>query len=416
MDPDLRRPKVYTFNMSYERQLPGNMSLSVSYAFARGLHLPRGRDFNIGPNLLYPSYCTTAATTFGNSAGQNCPGFEISKSYDVVDSNGVSQNAVTVPFYSAIPAIASSATVAAAPAFSARTDPRTGLLNGNSATVSTRYSGMIVSLRKPVSHGLEVVGNYTLSLAKDNGQQGGTNGGEGQVGITSLDPYNNTQEYGHSGTDVRHRFTTSVVYSPTFGKNVSNKVEKQIVDGWNISSSFIAQSGAHYTAMIQGSTAKNEVISGFTPGSTAQTQFTFTPLDGSMGGAGVNSPGSNLAGRAAWLTPGAFVLPNLYNVDLRLTKVFAIKERYHIEMRGEAFNLFNTTLVQAVSQNAFSYAAPSASAVNCWNGTANPAVPAGTPVHTSTCMVPVTTFGQPTTTSGNLLGARQMQAGVRFEF
>jgi hypothetical protein len=31
-------------------------------------------------------------------------------------------------------------------------------------------------------------------------------------------------------------------------------------------------------------------------------------------------------------------------------------------------------------------------------------------------MVPISTFGQAATTSGALLGARQMQIGLRFEF
>ena len=121
-----------------------------------------------------------------------------------------------------------------------------------------------------------------------------------------------------------------------------------------------------------------------------------------MGGAGITSPGANLAGRIAWVAPGGFKLPSLYDVDLRLSKQFAITERYNIELRGEAFNVFNSTLVQQVSQSAYKYVSPGSS---------------GCPAtHASTCMVPVTSFGQYQTTSGNLFGARQLQAGIRFRF
>src|ERR1700676_5071096 len=124
-----------------------------------------------------------------------------------------------------------------------------------------------------------------------------------------------------------------------------------------------------------------------------------------MGGAGISSPGSNLAGRVGWLAPGSFVLPNLYNVDLRLGKQFAIAERFHGSVRGAAFNLFNATLIQEVggtNHTAYDYATPG-----------QPGCPAS---HLNTCMVPISTFQVPSITSGNLLGARQLQAGVRFEF
>ena len=405
VDPTLRRPRVYSANFAVEQQLPWNMNLSVSYSFAKGVSLPRGADFNISSNHFDPNYCAT-----GVSGGtQTCNGLSVTKTYDVVNSAGVTQQSITQPFYSSRPAITG------ASAFSSRVDTSTGLLNGNMSDVDTIYNGIIIALRKPLSHGLEVIGNYTMSHARDNGQQTAVNGGgEGQVGLTAIDPFNHKAEWGNSGTDVRNRFTASVSYSPTFGKGITNNVVKQFADGWSISSAVIAQNGSHYTAFVQGSSASAVTYSGFASGSAIQTNFVYSPLDGGMGGAGVDSPGNPSAQRVAWLAPGSFVLPNLYNVDLRLTKQFAIKERYHIEIRGEAFNLFNTTLIQAVSANAYSYATPTAGSATCpLVGTVGAPSP-----HASTvqCMVPVASFGQAATTSGNNLGARQMQAGVRFEF
>jgi hypothetical protein len=288
-------------------------------------------------------------------------------------------------------------------------------MNGNMSDTDTIYHGLIVALRKPFSRGLEVSGNYTLSRARDNGQQTGVNGGgEGQVGLTAVDPFNHKAEWGNSGTDVRNRFTASVAYSPTFARGVTNKVVKNLADGWSISSTIIAQNGNHYTAFVQGSTAGALTLSGFTPGSTTASNFVYSALDGGMGGAGVDSPGNPSTQRVGWLAPGSFILPNLYNVDVRLTKEFAIKERFRIQIRGEAFNLFNTTLIQAVSNSAYSYATPAANSTTCPNtSTVGAASPHAATVQ---CMVPVTSFKQASTTSGNNLGARQMQAGIRFEF
>jgi hypothetical protein len=101
----------------------------------------------------------------------------------------------------------------------------------------------------------------------------------------------------------------------------------------------------------------------------------------------------------------SYELPNYSTVDLRLGRQFTFHERYAFEFRAEAFNLFNSTIVQAVNQNAYNYASPSATSATC---------PAS---HTNTCLVPQPTLFQvPTTTLGTLLGPRQLQFGLRFEF
>ena len=417
IDPSLRRPRVYSVNVAIEQQLPWQMNLSVSYSFTRGIALPGGLDFNISPANFDSNFCSSAL-----SGGTQTCGLTITKSYDIVDANGASQSFITLPFYSSRAAIAAGAGVVATPSYSDRVDPRVAVLNGNKSVINSVYNGMVVTLRKPLSHGFEVLANYTYSHALDNGEQGGGNAGEngnpgeGIVGTPAIDPFNAKPEKGNSGSDVRHRFTGSVVYAPTFASKFTNKAAKEVLDGWSLSSSIIAQSGQAYTGLLNSGTAPSVKNVGYTPGSTVQSTFTYTPLDGSMGGAGITSPGGNLPGRIAWVAPGFFRLPNLYNVDLRLEKQFPIKERYHIGLRGEAFNLFNSTLVQAVNQVVYDYASPSgnqgAAGVTC------PAFHADgvTPFHSNTCMTPLSTFGQPTATTGNLLGARQLQAGIRFEF
>ncbi len=391
VDPNLRRPRVYSFDFAVERQLPWNMNISVAYNHTHGIKLPRGRDFNIGPDLLDPYFCATPA-----SAGAQTCGLRITKSYDIVDANGLTQQSITLPFYS------SRAAMPGVPSFSARLDPRTGVMNGNSSDVNSMYNGLVLTVRKPMRNGVEVLANYTFSRATDNGQQsGGTPMTEGQVGIPAIDPFNNNLEKGYSGTDIRNRFSASVIVAPAWGNSAAG-AKRLLVGNWSLSSTIIAQGGQAYTGMVQGVTAPSAVYNGYAPGASTPATFTYIPLDGSMGGAGITSPGANLAGRIAWVAPGGFKLPSLYDVDLRLSKQFAITERYNIELRGEAFNVFNSTLVQQVSQSAYKYVSPGSS---------------GCPAtHASTCMVPITSFGQYQTTSGNLFGARQLQAGIRFRF
>jgi hypothetical protein len=313
----------------------------------------------------------------------------VTKTYDVVDNNGVTQLTSTVPV------------------FFARIDPRTGPIITQFTDVNSRYNGMVVTLRKPMTHGIELLANYTLSKATDDGQGGNNLTGGGTISSLGfvatdgvLNPFNQRAEQGYSATDARNRFTSSIVWQPPLGKN-STGAMRQVLSGWNLSLIGLATTGTRYSGTVSSTASPSVTIGG----------VTYTGLEGGMTGALIQTTTDAIGGRVAWLPRSSFVLPSLYNVDLRLAKQFSIKERYNIEVRLEAFNLLNSTLVQGVSTNAYTYTQPSASAASLCSSAASVATP-----HSNTCMAPVSTFQTPTTTTGNLLGPRQMQAGVRFSF
>ncbi len=93
------------------------------------------------------------------------------------------------------------------------------------------------SVRKPFSHGVELLANYTWAKAIDGSQVSGQNGtfnGTNPI----LDPFNlknpgTLKEYGRSDLDMRGRFVASIVYSPTFG--FSNKIYRYAANGWTLS-------------------------------------------------------------------------------------------------------------------------------------------------------------------------------------
>ena len=152
-----------------------------------------------------------------------------------------------------------------------------------------------------------------------------------------------------------------------------------------MSSSITATNGNRYSGGIQGT--------------GQQTLGSATGVNGGMTGSAIQTTANLIGGRISWVPRNFFQYPNVYNVDFRLTKEFPIRERFNLEFRGEAFNLFNSTIVQGVNQNAYNFGCPS-----------------GGPAHANTCLQPVTAFQTTTSTSGNLFGARQLQAGVRFNF
>lgn len=277
------------------------------------------------------------------------------KNYDILNSTGGLAQTYTVPFYTS------------------RID-KTGIITTAFPAVNSWYNSLVLSVRHPFRHGLEFTANYTLSKAWDNGQVIGS-GGTFAGSLIAVDPNNFKAEYAPSDLDQRHRFVANWVWMPTF--KVSNPIAKWMANGWGISSIVTLATGHPVQANISG-----------TP----------TPLDGGLT-AGDSSNAS--AGRAGWLLRKPYYAPNYKDWDLRLSREFAITERLHVQLLGEAFNVTNTTNVLSVNSMAFTYSAPGSG--SC----------AG---HTNACMVPSPTFLAPTATSSLIFGPHQLQISAKLSF
>jgi hypothetical protein len=339
MTPDFVNPAAHEGELAIERELPWRMTVSATYLLTRGLHLPASYDANVAP---------TTAT----------------QSYDVLNSSlTATALTATVPFYTA------------------RIDNGTGIILNQASVINSWYNGLVLTLKKPMSHDVELLFNYTYSKALDDGETAGTNGTFfGTDGI--LDPYNLKRDYALSDLDQRHRFVGSIIWEPTYAKGFSNTFARHLLNEWSMSTIVTTATGQPYSASIA----------------------TFTPagaVDGGMTGAEVSTFASATGGRVSWLARNPFNLPNFTNVDFRLGRAISFHEKYRLSLVVDAFNLFNQTIVSAVNTTAYTFSGPGKGA--CVG-------------HTNGCLLPSTSFGSRTTTSGVLYGARQMQFGARFSF
>jgi hypothetical protein len=335
--PDWVNPLVHEGEVTVEHQLPGNMSILGSYVVSRGLRLPMFYDSNIAPSTS-------------------------TRSYDVTNLTGVTQSSFTVPFYTA------------------RINPTTGPVLTGSADVNSWYNSLVVTLRRRMSHGLELMFNYTLAKAIDGGQvpgQFGTFNGTD----TPIDPYNRKLEYALSDLDQRQRFVGSVVWIPTYAKNISNKPLRLILDGYAMSSIVTIGAGQPVTGVISGNVAG--AIAG-----------------GPTGGA-VNNSGTATGGRSPGLVRNAYLGPGSTDVDYRISRDFRFTERVKLTLLGEAFNLFNFTNFYSVNTTQYTYTAAGSG---------------GCAGHTNGCLIPQATFLTPSASNNNLIGARQLQISGRITF
>jgi len=295
--PDFANPRAHEGDVSIERELPGNMSISGSYVVSRGMRLPAFIDQNIAPSTS-------------------------TRTYDITSPTGSTIRSLTVPFYTS------------------RIDPTGPVLTGFS-DVNSWYNSMVLTFRKRYSHGVEFITNYTLGRANDGGEiqgQFGTFNGGGQN--FPVDPKNRTLEYGRSDLDQRNRFTGTVVWTPDWSKHISSPGARYVVNGWTFSTIVSAMTGQPYTATINGASPP--------PGGV---------LGGLTGGTNNNS-GTALSGARLYGDPrNAYTLPGIKNLDFRIARTFSFAERYKFSILGEAFNLFNFTNIYQVNNTLYNFTA-----------------------------------------------------------
>ena len=295
--PDYANPRVHEGDVSFEHQLPGNMSAGASYVVSRGMRLPAFIDQNIAPSTT-------------------------TRSYDITSPTGSTLRSLTVPFYTT------------------RIDPTGPVLVGFS-DVNSWYNSMVLTWHKRYSHGLEFNFDYTLAKAMDGGEiqgQFGTFNGGGQN--FPVDPKNRKLEYALSDLDQRNRFTTAIVWTPQMGNNISNPAAKFVATGWTLSTIFFAGSGQPYSGQINGA---NPPAGGVLGGLTGGTN---------------NNSGTALSGARVYDEPrNSFNYPSTKDVDFRISRTFTIKERFKFSILGEAFNIFNFTNIYGINLTEYNYAA-----------------------------------------------------------
>ena len=252
----------------------------------------------------------------------------------------------------------------------ARPNPSFGFIDEIRSNVSSKYHALVLQANRRLTNGLQFQTSYTLSRAQDDGQTSTTFTPGFSV---PFDPFNEIGEKSLSAFDRRHKFVASMVYNTNFASLKDNKVGRAIFNGWTIAPIFNAFSGARYT--------------GNTSGSTVSGVFGFSQAGG------VN--GSNGSLRFALVPRNAFKQPNIWYVDMRLSRRFKITEGTNLELIAEGFNLFNRTQVTSVNTTIYNIAAVGTTSVNATYNNA---------------------FGTPTGADGFFFRERQVQLAVRFEF
>lgn len=249
----------------------------------------------------------------------------------------------------------------------ARPNVNFGQITAIRSNITSKYHALVLQANRRLTDGLQFQMNYTLSRAQDNGQASITF----STGNLPFNAFDQAAETSLSNFDRRQKLVASLVYHTNF-KRFKDSAAEHIFNGWTIAPILNAFSGARVTGAITGS--------------ISPTAFGFA--SNTTPGGGVN--GSGGSSRFAGLPRNNFKQPNIWFVDMRLSRRFHFGEDMNIEVLAEAFNLFNRTQVTGVNSTLYALSG-----------------------NTLTFNEP---FGTTTAADSTLFRERQVQLGVRFQF
>jgi hypothetical protein len=207
------------------------------------------------------------------------------------------------------------------------------------------YHALNVSLQKRVTHGLAFKANYTWSKVIDMNSAILAPSGENEPADV-FSPYNLGLNRGPASYSLHHQFSTNFTYQLPFGSGQrfgggARGLMNQLIGGWQWNGIIAAQGGFPLTPVI-----------GFNNSGTGDSNVTDVP------NWNPDFKGPVVLGTVDhWFNPKAFTLPipgtfgnvsrgsirgpGLVNVDTSLFKKFRISERLNLQLRAEAFNIFN---------------------------------------------------------------------------
>jgi hypothetical protein len=220
--------------------------------------------------------------------------------------------------------------------------PRLNAINYHSPFGHSSYNGLDVKLDKRFSQGLSFTVSYGWGHAISNvGEQWGPD-----VGMQNVWDWDSNRAT--TGFNIRHKFAAGYLYELPFGKGRrwlnSSRAADLLLGGWNLNGITTLRTGMPYNPTLANPAAAlgTAAVQQWRPDRIAKgtvdkpdperwfdTGAFVRPCEGTV--CRLGNSGANI------LTSGGAV-----NTDFGLSKYFAVTERVRFQLRGEAFNVFNT--------------------------------------------------------------------------
>lgn len=313
-------PYVQQWNLNIQHQLRSGLVATVAYVGSKGTHLSDERDMN-QPQLLPSSENPFAPGQ--PMTGADCTAFT---------NNGTLANG-TVPSAVAVPYLNQACGVNGIGANAIRPYLGYGGINLIEMEANSNYNALQATLRETMG-GLTFDLAYTWSHSLDDSSD--------YSDAAYVNSYDRDLAYADSAFDIPQNLSLSWVYNvPVFGQN-------KWLGGWEWSGIMHAQSGSPLSVTGGSSLglARSYAL-GTTPNIVGDptSGVTSPPVPYPAGPVFYNPDVYRSNRGLAPGTVGRFTLrgPDFINFNMGLFKNFKLSERQSIQLRGEAFNVFNHT-------------------------------------------------------------------------
>ena len=281
INPDYTNSSVYSYNFNLQQEVSGTLGLTAGYYGSAGRHLRLGRNLNQFVNGVrpWPRLASTSPILPGAGLGNITQG----------DSPG-----------------------------------------------NSSYNALWLTATKRFSHGLQTNTSYTWSKSIDYNSLNSST-------ITVQDSNNVAGDRGLSDFNAAHRFTLSGLYEFPFTSRALSK----LVEGWQLSPIVQLQTGNPVNLVTTVSTltgattlrpdAIGPVAIGLTPAANGNPLY--------IQSTACTAPAAGctflIASHFGNLGRNVIIGPGFDDIDLSLLKNTRFRERYNVQFRADAFNLFN---------------------------------------------------------------------------
>ena len=207
------------------------------------------------------------------------------------------------------------------PLYTERLDTAFGPVTDILSNVNASYNALVVEANRSAGRALQLRGSWTWSKTIDYGQN------DGAVPPTDgqLDPFNVRYDKALSSLNYPHKIVASAILAPQLA--FAEPWRQRFASGWSVAPVLVESSGRPYSYNVFGGT---RLAGGH------------ETLNGSGGSVYLPTVGRNV-----------LRLPEQIDINLRLSREVPLRERTHLRLTADIFNLPNHRNISAVTERAF---------------------------------------------------------------
>ena len=332
------RPRSQQWNLTIDREIAKDFMVSVAYVGSHGTHLP---SVNAPLNALDPKFLALG-----------------SQLYEEFQPGQTSLHGVPIPYAGwreQMTGCAPSLTQALLP-FPQYCSNLQGI---NENEGKSTYHSLQTKVEKRFSAGTYLLVSYTLARLRNTGaenpQIARQAGWSGVSGVIS--PFEKARNESLAADDVTHTFSAAMVYELPFGRNrkwLNSGVGANILGGWQVSTLFRYSSGIPFFFRSSFCNVPSQFRAGCIPAIRAganpfaQDLGSFDPDKGALFDRNAFEPVSafnfyyGTGDRVSNVRGFGY-----HNQDLSLIKNTSLGGRVNLQLRIEAFNLWNSHIFSA---------------------------------------------------------------------